>query len=34
VEALIYTPEELEAMRRRPFLKKALAEGQVIYERQ
>jgi predicted nucleotidyltransferase len=34
VEALIYTPKELEAMRRRPFLKKALAEGQVIYERQ
>lgn len=33
VEAFIYTPEELAAMQQRPFIKKALAEGCIIYER-
>jgi len=32
VEALIYTPEEIEAMRDRPFLAGALREGRTIYE--
>jgi predicted nucleotidyltransferase len=32
VEALIYTPEELESMQRRRFIATALREGQVIYE--
>jgi predicted nucleotidyltransferase len=35
VEALIYTPAELEAMLRRgsSFLEQALAEGRIVYER-
>jgi len=33
VEAFIYTPEEMASIRQRPFIKKALAEGAVIYER-
>ncbi len=32
VDLLIYTPEELEAMRDRPFIHRALTEGIVIYE--
>ena len=32
VDALIYTPEELEQMARRRFVATALREGQVIYE--
>lgn len=32
VDALIYTPEELEQMARRRFMATALREGQVIYE--
>ena len=32
VEALIYTPEEMERMRQRRFVAKALSEGRVIYE--
>jgi uncharacterized protein len=32
-DVLAYTPEELESMRDRPFLRRALAEGSVIYEK-
>src|SRR5271157_5571425 len=32
VETLIYTPEEFEQMRSRPFLASALREGLVLYE--
>jgi len=32
VEALIYTPEELDAMAGNPFIKTAMSEGKVIYE--
>lgn len=32
IEALIYTPEELERMSGRRFLARALHEGRVIYE--
>ena len=32
VDLLIYTPEELEAIRDRPFIRRALAEGIVIYK--
>lgn len=32
VEALIYTPEEFETMKNRPFLQQALREGRIIYE--
>jgi uncharacterized protein len=32
VEALIYTPEEMERMRQRRFIATALREGKVIYE--
>jgi predicted nucleotidyltransferase len=32
-EILIYTPEELERNAERPFLRRALSEGKVIYER-
>ncbi len=28
----MYTPEELERIRRRPFIRRVLAEGKVIYE--
>lgn len=33
LDLLAYTPEEVERMRHGPFLKKALAEGKVLYER-
>lgn len=32
VDLLIYTPGELEAISHRDFIKRALAEGQVLYE--
>jgi predicted nucleotidyltransferase len=32
IEALIYTPEEMEWMKERRFIAAALREGQVIYE--
>ncbi len=32
IEALIYTPEEMERMRQRRFIADALREGRVIYE--
>jgi predicted nucleotidyltransferase len=32
VDALIYTPQELEAIKHRRFIAAALREGQVIYE--
>jgi uncharacterized protein len=32
VDALIYTPEELERMQERRFIARALREGKVIYE--
>lgn len=33
LDILIYTPEELERNSDRPFVRKALAEGKLIYER-
>ena len=33
VEALVYTPEEFQQMKDRSFIKRALKEGVVIYER-
>lgn len=32
VDMLIYTPEELNQIAHRPFIKRILAEGQTIYE--
>lgn len=32
IDLLVYTPEEFEAVRDRPFFRKALAESKVIYE--
>jgi predicted nucleotidyltransferase len=32
VDLLVYTPEEVEAIRERSFFRKALAEGRVVYE--
>ena len=32
VDMLIYSPEELERISHRKFIKKILAEGQVVYE--
>jgi predicted nucleotidyltransferase len=32
MDILVYTPDEFEAMRDRPFLRRALAEGRVLYE--
>ncbi|MFZ5908527.1 MAG: nucleotidyltransferase domain-containing protein [Chloroflexota bacterium] len=32
VDALIYTPDELEQIAHRPFIAQALKEGKVIYE--
>jgi len=34
MDVLVYTPEEFEALRNRPFMKKALAEGVVLHENQ
>jgi predicted nucleotidyltransferase len=33
LDILIYTPEELERNSDRPFVRRALAEGKLIYER-
>jgi len=33
IDVLVYTVEELTAIEHRPFIRRALAEGQVIYER-
>ncbi len=33
LDILIYTPEELQRNFDRPFIRKALAEGKLIYER-
>lgn len=33
VDLLVYTPEEMERMRDRPFLRHALATGKALYER-
>lgn len=33
LDILIYTPEELDRNRDRPFIRRALAEGKLIYER-
>jgi predicted nucleotidyltransferase len=32
VDLLIYTPQELESMSHRPFIRKILSEGKIIYE--
>ncbi|MDD5167743.1 MAG: nucleotidyltransferase domain-containing protein [Syntrophales bacterium] len=32
VDLLIYTPQELENISHRPFIRKILAEGRIIYE--
>jgi predicted nucleotidyltransferase len=32
VDLLVYTPEEFETIRQRPFFRKAIAEGRVVYE--
>ena len=32
LEVLIYTPEELERIRDRPFVRRALREGKVLFE--
>ncbi len=32
VEALIYTPDELEQIAHRPFIARALREGKILYE--
>lgn len=34
VDLLVYTPEEMERMRDRPFIRHALATGKVLYERE
>lgn len=31
-DILVYTPEEMEAIPQRPFIRKALKEGRVLYE--
>jgi predicted nucleotidyltransferase len=33
IDVLVYTAEELEGIEHRPFIRRALAEGRVIYER-
>jgi predicted nucleotidyltransferase len=32
LDLLVYTPQEMEAMRDRPFMRHALATGKVLYE--
>jgi len=34
VEVLVYTPGELEAMKGRPFIRRILEEGVVVYRRE
>jgi hypothetical protein len=33
LDLLAYTPQELKLMRRRPFIRRALETGKVLYER-
>ena len=33
LDLLAYTPQEMERLKDRPFLRQALAEGKVLYER-
>ena len=33
LDLLAYTPQEMEQMRHRPFIRRALETGQVLYER-
>ena len=33
LDLLAYTPQEMEGLKDRPFLRQALAEGKVLYER-
>lgn len=32
LDILVYTPEEFEEMKERPFIKKALKEGRILHE--
>ena len=32
MDVLVYTPQEFEVMKRRPFVKNALKEGRILYE--
>jgi len=32
MDVLVYTPQEFEEMRERPFVKRALKEGKILYE--
>ncbi len=32
MDILVYTPQEFEDMKERPFVKKALKEGKILYE--
>jgi uncharacterized protein len=32
LDILVYTPEEFEEMKERPFIKKALMEGRILHE--
>ncbi|HSD58431.1 MAG TPA: nucleotidyltransferase domain-containing protein [Methanotrichaceae archaeon] len=32
MDVLVYTPQEFEQMRKRPFVKRALKEGKILYE--
>ena len=32
LDILVYTPEEFDDMKERPFMKRAMKEGQVLYE--
>jgi len=34
LDLLAYTPQEMERLKDRPFLRQALAEGKVLYERE
>jgi len=33
LDLLVYTPQEMEWMRERPFLRQALKTGKVLYEK-
>ncbi len=32
LDVLVYTPEEFESMKNRPFLRRAMEEGKVLYD--
>lgn len=32
MDVLVYTPQEFEEMKQRPFVKRALKEGRILYE--